>query len=93
VREQFGKAAVEAMLAGTPVFAYDCGALGEVIGSGGVVVPEGDVDAMVAALDRHFSSTHCEREQLAGRARAQAEQYTDESVADQLVDVWSAVRR
>ena len=47
LKEQFGRAAVEAMAAGVPVVAYDSGALGEVIGDTGVLVPEGDRDGLV----------------------------------------------
>lgn len=50
--EQFGRVAVEAMSAGTPVVASDSGALPDVVGGAGLVVPEGDVSAWRKALRR-----------------------------------------
>ncbi|HWC23439.1 MAG TPA: glycosyltransferase [Flexivirga sp.] len=48
--EQFGRVAVEAMACGTPVVSSDSGALPEVVGDAGLVVPEGDVAALSSAL-------------------------------------------
>jgi len=48
--EGFGLPALEAMACGTPVVAFDNTAQPEVIGPGGVLVADGDVDAMVRAL-------------------------------------------
>jgi glycosyltransferase involved in cell wall biosynthesis len=48
--EGFGFPAVEAMASGTPVVAFDNSATTEIVGPGGVLVPDGDVPAMVAAL-------------------------------------------
>ncbi|HEY0118707.1 MAG TPA: glycosyltransferase family 4 protein, partial [Cellulomonas sp.] len=50
--EQFGRVAVEAMSAGVPVVASASGALPDVVGGAGLVVPEGDVAAWRAALRR-----------------------------------------
>lgn len=51
-REGFGLPAAEAMACGTPVVAFDNTSLPEVIGDGGALVADGDVDAFVAALRR-----------------------------------------
>jgi len=88
VKEQFGKAAVEAMALGTPVYAYACGALQEVIGDGGVVVPEGDCDALISAILAYANSSSVKRDELSRRARDRAEQFTDEAIARQLVSIW-----
>ena len=50
--EGFGLVALEAMALGVPVVGYATGALPEVVGSCGVLVPTGDVDALRTALDR-----------------------------------------
>ena len=50
--EQFGRVAVEAMACGTPVVASDSGALPEVVGGAGILVPAGDSNALRGALLR-----------------------------------------
>jgi glycosyltransferase involved in cell wall biosynthesis len=89
VQEQFGKAAAEAMAVGTPVFAYDCGALAETIGPGGVVVAEGAQDQLVEEIERYFASSATDRMALAERARSQAMLFADEVIAEKLINLWS----
>lgn len=48
--EQFGRVAVEAMAAGVPVVSSDAGALPDVVGGAGIVVPRGDARALAAAV-------------------------------------------
>ncbi|MGC5585118.1 glycosyltransferase [Ornithinimicrobium sp. W1665] len=50
--EQFGRVVVEAMAAGVPVVASDSGALPDVVGEAGLLVPEGDSVALGEALLR-----------------------------------------
>ncbi len=47
--EGFGLPVLEAMACGTPVVSYDNSSLPEVAGEAGVLVPDGDVEALVAA--------------------------------------------
>ncbi len=49
--EGFGLPALEAMACGAPVVAYDGSATAEVVGDGGVLVPQGDERAYVDALE------------------------------------------
>jgi glycosyltransferase involved in cell wall biosynthesis/GT2 family glycosyltransferase len=70
--EQFGRVVVEAMAAGVPVVASDAGALAEVLGGAGMLVPQGDAEALAEALRRLAADTglHTRLRRL-GRARAQ----------------------
>lgn len=52
--EPFGLVAAEAMAAGVPVIAFDRGAMREVLGDCGHLVPAGDIDALAQAM----SSAH-----------------------------------
>lgn len=49
-REQFGRVVVEAFACGTPVVTSDGGALPELVGDAGLVVRQGDPEALRAAL-------------------------------------------
>lgn len=49
-REQFGRVLAEAMAAGVPVVGSDSGAIPEVVGDAGLVVPEGDAAALAEVL-------------------------------------------
>jgi glycosyltransferase involved in cell wall biosynthesis len=67
--EAYGIAVVEALQAGLPVVATDAGAVREIVGDAGVIVPPGDefafgeaVRELVASSDRRF--------ELARRARS-----------------------
>jgi glycosyltransferase involved in cell wall biosynthesis len=51
-REQFGRVLVEAMAAGVPVIGSSSGAIPEVIGDAGLVVPERDPAALAEAIAR-----------------------------------------
>jgi glycosyltransferase involved in cell wall biosynthesis len=71
--EQFGRVVVEAQASGTVVCAYASGALPEVVGGAGVLVPEGDVTAMAAAVGLVLADTGEQRRlREAGIAAARA---------------------
>jgi glycosyltransferase involved in cell wall biosynthesis len=91
--EQFGKVAIEAMAVGTPVFAYDSGALSEVVGLGGVVVPEGSQVQLVSELERYLGLSAADRIGLTREARSQSTQFADEALAGKLINLWSACRK
>ena len=68
-REQFGRVLVEAMAAGVPVVGSSSGAIPEVIGDAGLVVPERDPAALAEAIDRVLSDATL-RERLIDSGRA-----------------------
>ena len=69
VYEGFGLPAGEAMACGVPVVSTDGGALPEVVGDAGVIVPVKNADALAAALDGLLAKPH-QRAELAARGRA-----------------------
>jgi glycosyltransferase involved in cell wall biosynthesis len=93
VREQFGRVIIEAMASGVPVIGSTCGAIPEVIGDAGLVVPEGDAEALAAAIERLLSSDNLRRQlALAGRARVERG-YSWEHVAGQMYELFRDVLR
>jgi glycosyltransferase involved in cell wall biosynthesis len=87
--EQFGRVAVEAMWAGTPVVVSDSGALPEVVGDGGVVVPEGDAAALARVLRELASTERRNALRVAGLARVRAA-YDPAVLAARVVELWRA---
>lgn len=85
--EQFGRVAVEAMAAGVPVVASDSGALRDVVGGAGVLVPPGDAPALARALaDVLDDPARAAALRAAGRARAA--QYTWPAIAERYEDLY-----
>lgn len=70
--EGFCLPAAEAMACGTPVVAFDNSALPEVVGDGGVLVPDGDVDAMAGALRAVLEDPSARRDLAAAGIRRAA---------------------
>jgi glycosyltransferase involved in cell wall biosynthesis len=66
VREQFGRVIIEAQACGVPVIGSTCGAIPDVIGDGGWIVPERDPASLKALLDTIAGDTP--RLQAKGRA-------------------------
>jgi glycosyltransferase involved in cell wall biosynthesis len=86
--EGMPRAAIEAMANGVPVITSTAGALPETVGQAGLLVPEEDVEALAAALQR-LHDQPAERERLAaeGRRRVIGE-YTDAAIADKTLRFW-----
>jgi glycosyltransferase involved in cell wall biosynthesis len=87
-KEQFGRVLIEAMACAVPVVGSDSGEIPHVIGEAGLVVPEGDAEALRRAL-QSLMDDPARRADLAaaGRARALAH-YTQDQVAAQTVAVY-----
>ena len=79
--EQFGRILVEAMACGVPVIGSTCGEIPRVIGRAGIVVPEGDANALADAIRRlHDDGAACDRLGREGRQRV-AEHFTNAAIA------------
>ena len=91
VKEQFGRVALEAMMSGCPVVAYSTGALADVIGDGGLLVEEGDILGLRAAI-RATIDNPIHRGRLAERARQSAlERYHPAILSDLIYSFWEEV--
>lgn len=77
--EQFGRVAIEAMACGIPVVSSDAGALPDVVGGAGIVVPHGDSKALATALVEAVTTRSHE---LRERGFARAAECSWDSVAD-----------
>jgi glycosyltransferase involved in cell wall biosynthesis len=87
-KEQFGRVLVEAMACQVPVVGSDSGEIPYVIGQAGLVVPEGDVEALRQALARLQADADL-RQRLGelGRARVLAH-YTQARIAQETYQVY-----
>lgn len=93
VREQFGRVLIEAMASGVPVIGSDSGAIPEVIGEAGLVVPHADADALAEAIRELLTNANLRR-QLARVGRERVErQYSWEQVAAKMYELFSDVLR
>jgi glycosyltransferase involved in cell wall biosynthesis/GT2 family glycosyltransferase len=88
--EQFGRVAIEAMACGVPVVASDAGALPEVVGDAGLVVPAGDATALAGALVEAAGPRAAELRR-AGADRAASCDW--QAVGDAYLELYRSVRR
>ncbi len=85
-KEQFGRVIVEALWCGVPVVGSDSGEIPWLIGltGGGLVFPEGDRDALAAALGRLREAPELRRELAASGRAAVEERFSVPAATDSL---------
>jgi glycosyltransferase involved in cell wall biosynthesis len=88
--EGFGLTALEALAASTPVVGYAGGAVAEVVGDAGLLVPSGDEAALGSALGR-FLGDAALRASLRGRARVRASAFSWDRAAAETLAVYRRV--
>jgi glycosyltransferase involved in cell wall biosynthesis len=82
--EGFGLTPLESLAAGTPVVAYRAGAVEEVVADAGLLVDEGDAEALGDALVRYLGDETLQAS-LRARARPRAAEFSwDRAAADTL---------
>ncbi len=88
--EQFGRVLIEAMACGTPVIGSDSGAIPEVIGNAGLVVPERNPEALASAI-RTLATEPELRHALSDRGRDRVTRgYSNAAIADQITGAYDA---
>lgn len=88
-KEQFGRVLVEAMATGTPVIGSDSGEIPHVIGDGGLVFREGDVQDLCVKLQNMMEARV--RLRFAEKGIARARSFTQEVVASATVAFYREV--
>ncbi len=88
--EQFGRVVVEAQASGVPVVASAVGALPEVVGDGGILVPPADPRAIGRALARFLDEDDVWAD-LRSRGLVNARRFSWETVADRHLEVYRRV--
>lgn len=87
-KEQFGLMLAQAMSSGVAVIGSTCGETPNVMGDAGLTFPEGDVDALAAAL-RQVQHSPALRQELGQRGLARIRQcYTFTRIAEHTAQVW-----
>jgi glycosyltransferase involved in cell wall biosynthesis len=89
--EQFGRVLVEAMARGVPVVGSSSGAIPEVIGDAGLIVPEGDVAALAAAIGRIRDSAPLRADLIARGLERARRCYSQDVIMSQIVDFYGQV--
>ena len=84
VKEQFGRVIIEAQSCGVPVIGSASGAIPQIVGQGGWVMPERDPAALAALLDQLAVDPERREAAAAAGQRQIAERFTYEQVADTL---------
>lgn len=88
-KEQFGRAAVEAMACEVPIIGSDSGEIPNVLGDAGLIVPEADARALATAL-RQLHDSSDDRRQLAAKGRRRVEaRFTQAQVALQTYQAYN----
>lgn len=88
--EGFGLAPLEAISCGTPLIAHKAGAVGEVIGDGGIILEKNDVDTVATAINRVVSDSSL-RQALIEKGLARAKKFNWFETAQQTLKVYEQV--
>ena len=92
-KEQFGRVIIEAHACGTPVIGSRSGAIPEVVGTAGLIVPEHDPEALAhAAKHLHAHPDEAQAMGMQGRAEVEA-RYTWERTAAQFYEIYRGLSK
>ena len=87
-KEQFGRVIIEAQACQTPVIGSDSGAIPEVIGNAGLVIPERNPEALANAIKQLYADLELRKELgLIGREQVERN-YSWERVAERMREIY-----
>jgi len=89
--EGFGIPAAEAMACGTPVIATTGGALPEVVGDAGILVPPGSADALAAAIKQLLDDKQAQQRMSKAGTKRVKEKFSWEQAARKTLEVYQEV--
>jgi len=89
--EGFGLPAAEAMACGTPVIATTGGALPEVVGDAGILVPPGRADALAAAIKQLLNDKQAQQRMSEAGTKRVKEKFSWEQAARKTLEVYQEV--
>jgi len=91
--EGFGIPAAEAMACGTPVIATTGGALPEIVGNAGILVPPGNAQALAAAIKQLLGDKETQQRMGEAGAKRVQEKFNWEQAAIKTLEVYQEVLR
>jgi glycosyltransferase involved in cell wall biosynthesis len=90
-KEQFGRVIIEALAVKLPVVAWDSGAIPEVLGDAGLVLPEGDIERLKNAIES-LSTDPDARARLAEKGWWRVRQHFSQlGVAEKLFTIYQSI--
>jgi glycosyltransferase involved in cell wall biosynthesis len=92
-KEQFGRVIIEAQACGKPVIGSSSGAIPDVVGDGGIVVPERQPAALAQAINRLAAEPDLLRRMADAGARHVAQNYTWQAVASRMCAIYQRIAR
>lgn len=87
-KEQFGRVLIEAQACATPNLGSDSGAIPDVVGEAGIIVPEANPQALAEGMDRMRSDLAATRQMGESGRRQVEEHYTWACVARRMRDIY-----
>jgi glycosyltransferase involved in cell wall biosynthesis len=92
VKEQFGRIIIEAHSCGVPVIGSECGAIPDIVGEGGWIVPERAPEDIARTLDAVVRNPELRNQAIhAGESQIQ-QRFNFDKVAGTLADSWNLAR-
>jgi glycosyltransferase involved in cell wall biosynthesis len=95
IKEAYGMAILEAQAAGVPVVAGDAGGVSEIVAheKTGLLVPEGDMGALAAALDTLLDNPEGRHRMACAALKKTADEHSIETAALRLNDILTSARQ